>query len=167
MKGFHKPETLRRKKEWIGNNKTRQFQNARGAQGPLCCRGSPGTTRFTSWAKGVPCPWPPRLLGGTRRIQLLRMTEAVLPPHPSPHAATCSHHFGPRQPACGLDTSRSPAAKAAAVHEVVLCRQEACSQLSRDSRSAALKETAMASRQPLHPGGEQAFWQVFAVLGDY
>lgn len=35
-----------RKKKKIGN-KMRQTQNVGGAHGPLCCRGSPSTTRFT------------------------------------------------------------------------------------------------------------------------
>lgn len=44
---------LRMKKKKKIGNKMRQIQNAGGAQGPLCCRGSPSTTRFTWGTRGI------------------------------------------------------------------------------------------------------------------
>lgn len=151
-------------KKYIGNNKMRQFQNARGAQGSLCCRGFPSTTHFTSWTKGIPCPCPPCLLGVTWRVQLLQGMEAVLSP---PHMQPCLPLLPLHLPGFGLTTSHSPAAEAAAVHEVVLSWQEVCSLHSSTYLLTTLKERDKASAQPLHPGGQQAFWQVSAVLGDY
>lgn len=118
-----------------------------------------------SWTKGIPCLWPPCLLAGTWRVQLLQVIEAVLPPHLSAHT-TMVPTASPSPARLWSQHIPFTSSWSSSCHEVVMLSwQEVCSLRSRTYLRTTLKERDKGSAQPLHPVGQQAFWQVFAVLG--